>query len=260
MIHVKEVSDIYKPKYMWLWLVSAFKAGLINSAGFLATGKFVSHITGFGTQVGIAFGHDEYFFGAELLVIPISFIAGGVITSAILDKDYQDGKTPPYYLVQGLITVLIIAIILLEESGLVSSLVPFDTDEKYNFVEFLIISMLCLVCGLKNALVTWTTQGKIRISHLTGLGTDIGLHLIRTFNPKQPSPQFKEKRIVNWVRIFTLVSFSIGALVSAILFPIMGYKVFFIVMFLSVVMTIYSLKVAKEEELKKYTLPFEQNA
>jgi uncharacterized membrane protein YoaK (UPF0700 family) len=255
VIHFDDLSKIYSPKYLWLWFCSAFKAGFINSAGFLATGKFVSHVTGFGTTVGIAFGHDEYFFGAELLIIPISFIMGGVLTSFILDRRYDSNKTPPYYIVQGLITVLIGLIIFLGESGWIAGEAPFDVDEKYNLVEFAVIGLLCLVCGLKNALVTWATQGKIRVTHLTGLSTDIGLHLIRTFNSSQPSPQFKEKRIVNIVRIFTFISFSTGALVSALLFPLVGFKVFFVVMFISVVMTIYSFV-----DSRRYSLPFEHGA
>ena len=66
MIHCENVADVYTKGKMSLWLLSAFKAGFINSAGFLISGKFVSHVTGFGTQVGIAMGHSDYFFGAEL--------------------------------------------------------------------------------------------------------------------------------------------------------------------------------------------------
>lgn len=54
MIHLKDVADVYSAK---IWLLSAFKAG------FLITGNFVSHITGFGTQIGMAIGDQAYFYG-----------------------------------------------------------------------------------------------------------------------------------------------------------------------------------------------------
>lgn len=74
MLHLSNIGEVYSPKYVWVWLLAAFKAGFINSAGFLATGNFVSHVTGFGTQVGIALGHHDFFFGSELLIIPVAYI------------------------------------------------------------------------------------------------------------------------------------------------------------------------------------------
>jgi len=240
MVHLNDPNEAFDRKHFWLWLVSAFKVGLINSAGFLATGKFVSHVTGFGTQMGIAFGHEGYFFTLELLTIPFSFIMGGVITSFILDRHLLDKTSPPpYYIVQGLITFSIGIVILIGEYEFTENLKPFDIDEKYDLIEFSIISLLCLACGLKNALVTWTTSGKVRVTHLTGLSTDIGLNLLGMINPKMKR-KFKEKRSVNFLRIATFLSFSFGALISAVLFPHFGYKTFITVFLISLFMTAYS--------------------
>lgn len=242
MIHSETVSEIYTKQKVPLWLISAFKAGFINSAGFLITGKFVSHVTGFGTQVGVAIGHEDYFFGTELLVIPVSFILGGVITSWILDRSDQRGEYPPYWRVQGLITLLLIAVIVLGESlFLPQASLPFDRDNLYNGLELLMISMLCLVCGLKNSLVTWSTFGKIRVTHLTGLSTDIGLNLLRTFTPSWNSSRFKEERFVNVLRVMTFVCFSIGALISAILYPKFGHKCLIIPVIISMGMSSISI-------------------
>ncbi len=248
MIHTENVQEVYSKKNIPIWLISAFKAGLINSAGLLATGKFVSHVTGFGTQVGMAIGHDDYFFGAELLIIPISFIFGGVLTSLILDKNYEKDETPPYWKVQSLITLLILVVIFLGESGIIQSSIQFDSDERYSAIEFTMISLLCLICGLKNGLVTWTTFGKIRVTHLTGLSTDLGLNLVRNFKKGWPSPRFKEDPSVNILRIMTFLFFSTGAFISALLFPKIGYKVFFIVLFISLFMTGISILDAKRRK------------
>jgi uncharacterized membrane protein YoaK (UPF0700 family) len=132
-------------------------------------------------------------------------------------------------------------IIVMEETNIIGSRFKFDDDLKYNGIEFLTIAMLCFICGLKNSLVTWTTFGKIRVTHLTGLSTDIGLNLIRTFSPNQPSPRFQEERRVNILRIMTFGSFSIGAMISAILYPVLGLKCFFIPLAISVGMSIISL-------------------
>lgn len=242
MIHSETVAEIYSKDKIPLWLISAFKAGFINSAGFLLTGKFVSHVTGFGTQVGVALGHADYFFGAELLVIPISFILGGVITSWIMDRSDLRGQHPSYWRVQGLITLLLIIVIIIGERFLSpDTQLPFDRDNHYTQLELLLISLLCLVCGLKNSLVTWSTFGKIRVTHLTGLSTDIGLNLLRTFSPSWRSKRFKEERFVNVLRIMTFVCFSLGAMISAVMYPIYGYKCLLIPVLISIGMSSISL-------------------
>ena len=241
MIHIENVSDVFKNEYIPVWLVSAFKAGFVNSAGFLITGKFVSHITGFGTHAGIAIGHEDFFFGAEILFIPVFFILGGIVTSYILDRQYDRGETPKYFQVQALITFMIAVVILAGELGLKKG-ISFDADNNYNLLEFFICSSLCFVCGLKNGLITWATYGKVRVSHLTGTATDIGLNFIRSFNKTQPAPRFKENKKVNGVRIMILLSFILGAVISAVTIPMIGYKGFLIVLAISIVMTIISLK------------------
>jgi len=244
MIHSENVSDVYSRKHIPIWLISSFKAGFINSAGFLMTGKFVSHVTGFGTQVGVAIGHEDFFFGAELLLIPLSFILGGVITSLILDRNYGENDSPPYWRVQGLITLFLALIMGIVE--IYNFDIPFDQDNKYNFLEFAVISMLVLVCGLKNSLVTWGTFGKIRVTHLTGLSTDIGLNLVRTFYPSQPAPRGRESRSINILRMMTFVCFSIGAFISAVLFPILGMKGLMIPLVISTGMSVISILDARK--------------
>ena len=250
MIHCESIEDVYRAKHIPFWLVSAFKSGFLNSAGFLLTGEFVSHITGFGTRVGITMGHEGYIFGLELLIIPAAFIFGGVVTSMMLDPSLKSNQFPPYHRVQALITALIGVIVLIGESHLIDETVQFGADENYSFIEFFVISLLCFVCGLKNGLVAWTTQGKIRVTHLTGLATDIGLNLLYTLKRRRLSPRFREGSRVNVLRFGILFCFSTGAFVSAILFPQVGYKGFLVVFVISLVMTLVSSWNAKKLQHK----------
>lgn len=241
MIHCSSPEVVYNAKNIPFWLLSAFKAGFINSAGFLLSGEFVSHVTGFGTRVGMAVGLNGYLMGLELLIIPFAFIAGGVVTSLMLDRKYENGEIPSYYKTQGLITLLIAVVIALGESHFINDQVQFESDGVYSFPEFLVLGLLCFICGLKNGLVSWTTKGRIRVTHLTGLSTDIGLNFLHMFKPKKLSPRFNESTRINVIRMLILFFFSTGAMTSAILFPRLGYKCFFIVFFISLLMTIYSI-------------------
>jgi uncharacterized membrane protein YoaK (UPF0700 family) len=187
------------------------------------TGEFVSHVTGFGTRVGITMGHDDFLFGFELLLIPVSFILGAIVTSFILDKK-DDCQSPSYHKVQALYAVIIGVILMIGYVGLIDYTSSFGTDNRYTPFEIFTLFLLCFVCGLKNGLVAWTTYGKIRVTHLTGLSTDIGLNFIRMFKPDRLSERFKEPSYVNVIRIMILLSFSCGAFVSAIIFPYLGFE------------------------------------
>jgi uncharacterized membrane protein YoaK (UPF0700 family) len=236
MVHV-DIKDLYKKEYALLWSILSFKAGLINASGFLIAGSFVSHVTGFGTQVGLALGHDQLRFGIELLVIPLAFIAGAVLTSLILDKNYSQNTIPNYPLVQSLITVLLGITALLFSLGIFESESPLIHDERSIFL----IGLLCLICGLKNGLTTWATYGKIRTTHLTGLSTDIGLHLPKIFQPDGSTSRFPEPKRITYIRILTFLSFSIGSCLAAFLIPMIGYRIFYLAFAISAVLLIISI-------------------
>ncbi|MFZ4715417.1 MAG: YoaK family protein [Bacteriovoracaceae bacterium] len=234
MIHC-DLDKIYTKPYVCLWLLLSFKAGFINSGGFLATGQYVSHVTGFGTKVGLAVGHDEILFGIELLLIPISFILGAFVTGLILDRKYASNEIPPYTTVQVFITILLGIVAWRGSEGDFGSLRMLD-----QYHQVLMISILCFICGLKNALTTWATHGKIRTTHLTGLSTDLGLNLPKVFKKDPQDTRFKESRTVSIVRLLTLLSFSLGAFSAAIIFPEMGFKGFYIAFVISIVLTAIS--------------------
>ncbi len=218
-----ELDELYDKKFVALWSLLSFKAGLLNAAGFLITGSYVSHVTGFGTQIGIATVHHEYDFGLELLVIPICFIFGGVIASMVLDKGFREDKLPNFPLVQFFITFLLFVVNVLFYADF------FHIDSyplPHNEMNILLIGLLCLICGLKNGLTTWSTHGKIRTTHLTGLSTDIGLHLPKIFSKEGLKSKYPEPRKITYVRLITFLSFSSGSIISTLLVLKIGYLIF----------------------------------
>jgi len=238
MIHVTDLKDLYDKRHVLLWSLLSFKAGLINASGFLIAGNYVSHITGFGTQVGMALAHEEVRFGIELLVIPAAFIGGAFVTSLILDRNYSPHKIPNYPLVQSLITIFLGLISVLFSVGVFDKTTPYGHDDQ----SILLMGLLCFVCGLKNALTTWATHGKIRTTHLTGLSTDIGLHLPKIFLPEGSVSRYPESRKVTYVRLVTFLSFSFGSAIAALLIPVIGYKVFYFTFSISAFLLVVALR------------------
>lgn len=235
MIHVDQ-KNLYEIKHGILWSLLSFKSGLLNAAGFLLAGSYVSHVTGFGTQVGIGLVHDQYKLGIEMLMIPISFILGAAFVGYRLDKNYSDDKIPDYPQVQFTITFFLGLICLLYHFQFFSEKSLFAVNNK----SIILITMLCFICGLKNGLSTWTTQGKIRTTHMTGISTDIGLHLHKMFKKSNTKTRFPESKQVNIIRIMTLIFFSIGSCFSALMIPMIGYKIFYISFIMSAFFSILS--------------------
>lgn len=236
MIHC-DLKNLYDKKHVLLWMVLSFKAGFLNAAGFLATGYYVSHVTGFGSMVGVSLAHENYFFGIELLIIPAAFIAGSMIPALILDKNYDPGRIPPYPYVQFLITLLIGVVFFLGISGFFGDF----SNPKQDSTHIFLIGLLCLVCGMKNGLTTYATFGKIRTTHLTGLATDIGLNLPKLFRSKERS-RFPEERKVNTARFATFMSFTVGSLVAAFILPKLLYIGLVIPLAISILLSAISME------------------
>lgn len=234
MIHVN-LDDLYRPRFVILWMLLAFKAGYLNAAGFLATGRFVSHVTGFGTQVGISIAHEDYLFGSELLIIPIAFILGSSIPAWVLDHEYSKSKLPKFHYVQILVTIGLGILLILGFQGEFGAFSTAEDDQH----DIVLIGFLCFILGMKNGLTTWATYGRIRTTHLTGLATDIGLHLPKLFRDKNQS-RMPEKKRVNSVRVLTFLSFSLGSLISAFVFPRFEYQGLILPFLMSVGLTVIS--------------------
>lgn len=228
MINFKP-EEIYRPANVAFWMLLSITAGYLNAAGFLATGKFVSHVTGFGTQMGVSIAHEDYIFGGELLIIPLGFILGASVPAWYLEHQYSKDRVPKYFVIQALICLGLLAVYFLGMGGLFGDFYTVADDQH----DIIIIGLLCFVCGMMNGLSTWSTNGKIRVTHLTGLSTDIGMHLPKFFKKSDSGSKFPEKRNVNTVRILTFLSFSSGSLAAAFVFPAWGFQGFIFPVILS---------------------------
>jgi uncharacterized membrane protein YoaK (UPF0700 family) len=65
------------------WFMLSFNGGCINAGGFLATGKFVSHVTGFATLFGVDAMTDQVKAAISMLTVPLFFFVGVVCSWSI---------------------------------------------------------------------------------------------------------------------------------------------------------------------------------
>lgn len=215
-----EREEFLKFPLIGLWSLLGFQAGFINSFGFLSCGRFVSHVTGFGTQIGMAMGESRWWLAFELLGFPISFIFGAFFSGLLTSAKLERGLKPRY----DLITLFLPFILLL--IGFAGTLGMFGTfgETLREVRDFVLLFSLSFACGMQNACFATMTKGQIRTTHLTGISTDIGTDLARLYFGKLSWAERKLVLRANVSRFATFGSFAIGSIISVLATEQLHYK------------------------------------
>lgn len=215
-----EREDFVKSPYVFLWSALAFQAGFINAFGFLACGRYVSHVTGFGTQIGIALAESKLWIAIELLGFPASFILGSFISGFYTSARLERNEVPLYGLITSLLPIIISAVWLSGSWGAFG----FFGEPLMLPYHFILLFLLSFICGMQNGCFATLTKGQIRTTHLTGISTDIGTDLARLWFGRLSKNEFELTRRINTSRIMTFFSFAIGSVVCVVCGKQFGYS------------------------------------
>ncbi len=218
-----------------LWLTLAFHAGYLNAGGFLSSHRFVSHMTGFGTAMGINLSLSEFMIALEMMLAPLSFICGSAFAGYLIDRKLESGRDPK--VLRGILCIFFLNCIVF-----IGGVTGFFGDFGEPLIlqrDFLLLCILTFTCGLQNGLFVSLTSGQIRTTHITGLATDFGLNLIKIRALKIKELKKTEKRR-NSLRLKTILAFSVGSLLSAMFFLRIEYWGFLISTLLSLAVFFYT--------------------
>lgn len=196
------------------WLLLAFLAGAVNAGGFLAANRFVSHVTGFATIAGVDFAEGNWGGALGILTVPLYFLGGVMLSAYLIDRRAHEGKKPRYALVMGLVTTLLL---LSAIGGHLGFWGEFGHEAELRY-DYFFLSFLCAASGLQNAALTSATGATIRITHLTGLTTDLGIGLVRAAKRSKSDPERRLETIQNAMRAGTIVAFMLGSATGAVLY------------------------------------------
>lgn len=194
------------------WLLLAFISGCVNVGGLIACGRFVSHITGFPTLFGLDAANGRFDIAIGILSVPLFFMAGVMLSASQVDRRLQQHKAPRYARVFALVAICLLAAAV---GGSYDFFGTFGSPAQLRH-DYFFLALLCMASGLQNAAVTSASGGAMRVSHLTGLMTDLGIDLMRVWTPGHPL-NAREVR-ANWVRAGALLSFTAGAWAGAVIF------------------------------------------
>lgn len=230
-------SHYSKPSVI-VWLSMAFQAGAINTGGYFACHRFVTHTTGFATLFGekIAEGSIDQAF--SLISVPAFFLIGAMISAVFVDKQKSEGKPPLYVVVFFLMSLFLLLVLLVGVSGGFGDFGAAENEwQNYN-----LMALLCLTSGMQNATVTTAFNSVVRTTHLTGITTDLGIGLVRMIFSNHLRVSRDEERKANWMRTGIIGFFILGAMFSAVIYLKSQYLGFVVPFVISVGLFLFSYK------------------
>ena len=209
-------------KIYFNWFLLSFLSGNVNAGGYLACHRFVTHVTGFATLVGVEVAESRFDQAVGIFSVPIYFLLGVMLSAFWVDRRIHNGKRARYDL------VMLLVFLCLAAAGVLGSLEKFGTfgDALRLKQDYFLLALLCAASGLQNAAVTTASGATVRTTHLTGVTTDLGIGLVRAWYTPSKSANHRKSVRNNWLRIGSITAFLSGSIVGAFLFTHVHYKGF----------------------------------
>jgi uncharacterized membrane protein YoaK (UPF0700 family) len=198
-----------------LGLVLSFVAGATNAGGFLAVGRYTSHMTGIVSSVAddVVLGHLDLALAG--LACLMAFLLGAMCTAIMVNWGLRQHLRSSYSLPLMLESVALLVF------GLFGAAIAAWSQV---FLPVTVV-LLCFIMGLQNAVITKISKAEIRTTHITGLVTDMGIELgkwVYLNRLHEPSP-VKANRERLRIQTGLVMGFLLGGLLGAMGFKHWGY-------------------------------------
>jgi uncharacterized membrane protein YoaK (UPF0700 family) len=207
------------------WLLMSACAGIMNAVAFIGLGTFATHVTGFGTLFGVHLANGQIGNAMAALAVPLFFLLGSIISGMCVEARVRQNKMPHYdYVMFACCALLIASCFIGNHQGL-------DKGQTYLRIKsnFLLLSLICLSSGLMNAALSYSSHTTIRITHLTGVTTDLGRGIAEWISLRIRNVHNSNKELrLNLLRVMTIFSFMTGGLIGAVLFGKISFYVLLI--------------------------------
>jgi len=200
------------------WLLLAFAAGAVNAIAFLASTRYVTHVTGTVSRIGM--DANSVVLALDYGIVLACFVVGAMVAAALLDGRHLRRKRPlhavPLIAVSGLLAGVAIA----GSLGLFGEFGGAVEGTR----DFAFLSILAFAMGLQNAAVATSTGHVVRTTHMTGPATDLGVHLVTALCAAGGARHTALRHAA--LRIGKIAAFTVGAGVGTALVPAARYGAF----------------------------------
>lgn len=175
----------------------------------MAVSQYTSHMTGIISLAADNVAIGNWSLATSMLFYILSFILGATTTTILIIWGRNRHLHSCYALPIAIEGVLLLIFWLFNN----------------RLEAFYIISLLCFLMGLQNAVITKVTNATIRTTHITGMSTDIGIEfgkiIYSFFDKKFSVVSYNKERIILHISIVLL--FLFGGIVGAYGFKYVGF-------------------------------------
>jgi len=220
MLALHSPQAVFSMRHVPSWLLLAFGAGSVNVIAFLACSRFVTHVTGTVTSIGMDAGTVTL--ALDYGVVLGCFLLGAMSAAAMLDGRHQQKKRPLYAAPLFLVSIILAAVALAGAAGIFG---PFGGSVE-SPRDFAFLSVLAFAMGLQNAAVATSTGLVVRTTHMTGLTTDVGIHLTTALYAEGETRRTAIRQAA--LRAAKIAAFAAGGALGAVLVPRFHYGAFLV--------------------------------
>lgn len=205
-------QSIFSRRHVPSWLLLAAAGGTVNAIGFVAHARFVSHVTGTISKVGMDASGGKL--AIESAVVLGCLVLGAMSATPLVGGG--EGKVARHALPLVIVTAILAALAAIGATGVFGAFG--DDDEARNFV---FLSILSFTMGLQNAAVGAATRLVVRTTHMTGAATDLGMHLGIAFRSEGDTRRAALRQAA--LRAGKIAAFTAGAAGGALLATTFGF-------------------------------------
>ena len=196
----------------------AFVAGAVNAGGFLAVGRYTSHMTGVVSSLADDTALGDFATALSFFLMMLCFMGGAALSTVLVSYGKRHRMRSRYAL-----SLLVESIFLLAFGYLGARLngkVHLDLPEA--------TALLCFIMGMHNAVTTNISGAVVRTTHMTGNVTDLGIELAKLFyrnsRKLEGAPVIRADRGRLKLVGLLLASFVAGGIAGALGFRHFGFK------------------------------------
>jgi carbonic anhydrase/acetyltransferase-like protein (isoleucine patch superfamily)/uncharacterized membrane protein YoaK (UPF0700 family) len=164
-------QTIFSLRHAPSWLLLAFSAGAVNAIAFLACSRFITHVTGTVTLMGMDVRSIPL--ALDYTLVLGAFILGAMTSAMWIDVRFHRRKDPFYQLPLLAVSGILAALALAGVKGMFGTFGGSIEGTR----DFVFLTILAFAMGLQNAAVATSTGLIVRTTHLTGTATDLGVYL-----------------------------------------------------------------------------------
>jgi uncharacterized membrane protein YoaK (UPF0700 family) len=201
-----DAATVHEPRKFAVWTTLAAAAGFVNAVAFAACQRYVTHVTGTVTNIGMDALNP--ILALEYILVLVAFVLGAFSSVYVSESRSPRAVIRPWAPLSITASLLLLAGLL----GFHGYFGRFG-GEVETPPEFALLSLLAFGMGLQNAGVATATGMLVRTTHMTGPATDLGVAIAGWMRSADAESKLNTGRSV-LLRTAKIVGFTVGALLG----------------------------------------------